>query len=1678
MTKNRKLKRLGRKLLSFLLTLAMLVGQMPGMSLTVHAATDYKLWVGSTEVTSENIEGNNWSYDATNNILTLNNYSGTAGKQIKPSDWGTNQYYCGICYTGDNPLTIQLVGNNTISLGDGSNGYHESGIFILKSRLDIVGSDKLDSLSINTGKATGGNGSYCWNYGICVNQTGDLYINNCTLEVDAGVAEGGSNGNSSYGLYAGSNKIIIDNNSTVTAKGNTSAVFGKVKTSATCLGWNSTDLDGEGDSIATSATTETSIAGSYKVIKLTPPATAAYDVTITPGSHMTKTSASGDASQNVVVDGSINSVVYTAEEGYYFPTDYSVATVNGISVNRTSYTQITVSGTPTADAAITLTAPTAKTTPDAPTTAAAVNCTTASNNDGKLTGVATTMEYKKSDAENWTDGTGSDITSLLPGTYYVRLKATDTALNSGNQELTILEYEKTAAAVIVKIDALQEENDVRPADVEDIHEARDAYDALTDAQKAIVDDTVIAKLTACEAALITTIVNAINDIPAITESNKDDVRELLESYDKLTDTEKDTVDSRIGRNGTKKLSDLEKALEVTAKIDMLDSPDDIDSADEKAITLARTAYDLLSVSQKAMIPARSLEKLEAAEEKLDQIKADSAAAEAAAKAAAEEAAKLVAARESALDRLRDYADAKALSDATDAEKTYYNNAVNGGIQVINEAENNVTAIAAALTTAKASVDNALAQIKNDRAEAEAEADRAAKLAAAKKYAIERLDDYSEAKALSDATAAEKDAYDLAVADGKTSINEAADNEAVAAALTAAKASVDTALDNIRNDRAEAEAAAKEMAAADKALADAIASANAAIVAATEAHEDQYASDADKSAIETAKGTVEGELATATNLAADATAAQKNTVAENINNAVNDLITATDTANIHSAEAKAEAEAEADRAAKLAAAKKYAIERLFDYSGAKALSDATVAEQIYYAQAVADGELAINATTTEAAVAEKLTDAKKAVDDALAKIKKDRAEAEAAAQKMAAADASLNDAVAAAGDALKEADKAAADEYASDDDKSAIGTAKGTVDAALDASLNLADNATAAEKNTVARDINNAVNGLITATDAANLNSAIARAEAEAAADRAAKLNAAKASAIDRLNDYAGAKALSDATVEEQIDYAKAVADGELAIYGATDEAAVTEKLSDAKKAVDAALAKIKKDRAEAEAAAQEMAAANKALEDAIAAANDAIAAANEAAADEYASDDDKSAIGTAKGKAASLLDASVNFAADATAEQKNAVARDINNAVNDLITVTDTAIINSAETKAEADAAADFAAKLEAAKKYAIERLDDYSEVKALSDATEAEKAAYDRSVSDGKAAINEAADNDAVAAALAEAKVTVNAALSLIKNNRAAAAAADTTSAKTDLVYNENEQELVMSPSKALPSGYTMKYAVTTENTAPADELYTTAIPTAKEAGTYYVWYYVAGEEGFATTAKCIPVTIEDVGSRLNAEKAKKNNLAALGDDTMIVPDASGKVWTLYASINDASSNIVRVKVTFTVGAKVKLNGYDKMLSEQFRIENSYSKQTATISKKGILKAKKAGSGILQYSTADGKIVRIEYTVVKPAIAIADGKDASVNNLASGSVKKLKATYTTAGNFDVKLTGVPLNSTFTFKGTKVLNESNIVIGKDGCLHITGVLESKKTSKVIINAQGKKYTVVIKGKFK
>ena len=76
--------------------------------------------------------------------------------------------------------------------------------------------------------------------------------------------------------------------------------------------------------------------------------------------------------------------------------------------------------------------------------------------------------------------------------------------------------------------------------------------------------------------------------------------------------------------------------------------------------------------------------------------------------------------------------------------------------------------------------------------------------------------------------------------------------------------------------------------------------------------------------------------------------------------------------------------------------------------------------------------------------------------------------------------------------------------------------------------------------------------------------------------------------------------------------------------------------------------------------------------------------------------------------------------------------------------------------------------------------------------------------------------------------------------------------SAKTgkDVTYNGKELPLVNAPTSELPQGCTMKYALGKDaDTPPADDQFTADVPTAKDAGTYYVWYKAVGDEGHPST-------------------------------------------------------------------------------------------------------------------------------------------------------------------------------------------------------------------------------------
>ena len=172
---------------------------------------------------------------------------------------------------------------------------------------------------------------------------------------------------------------------------------------------------------------------------VTAPSVTTYTVTVTAGANMTTT---GSATQNVNLGDAMTEIIYTAADGYYFPTDYTVAAVNGITVTRIDFTKIKVSGTPTAAADITLTAPTAKTKEATPTAVFTANGT----DSGRLTGIAAGMKYRIGGGA-WVDitATEANLTGLSACTITIMKSGNGTTtLDSDEQTITVTKAAKPA----------------------------------------------------------------------------------------------------------------------------------------------------------------------------------------------------------------------------------------------------------------------------------------------------------------------------------------------------------------------------------------------------------------------------------------------------------------------------------------------------------------------------------------------------------------------------------------------------------------------------------------------------------------------------------------------------------------------------------------------------------------------------------------------------------------------------------------------------------------------------------------------------------------------------------------------------------------------------------------------------------------------------------------------------------------------------------------------------------------------------------------------------------------------------------------------------------------------------------------------------------------------------------
>lgn len=128
----------------------------------------------------------------------------------------------------------------------------------------------------------------------------------------------------------------------------------------------------------------------------------------------------------------------TDPDNYYIPDGYSV-TLNGITAAKVDSYTISVTGTATADTAMTLTAPTEKTAQTQPPTGLTVTHPQSRTGYGRINGTNNSMEYRPVGGTRWSQ-CGSAFTSALAGTYEVRYAATETRKPSPSTTVTLNQY--------------------------------------------------------------------------------------------------------------------------------------------------------------------------------------------------------------------------------------------------------------------------------------------------------------------------------------------------------------------------------------------------------------------------------------------------------------------------------------------------------------------------------------------------------------------------------------------------------------------------------------------------------------------------------------------------------------------------------------------------------------------------------------------------------------------------------------------------------------------------------------------------------------------------------------------------------------------------------------------------------------------------------------------------------------------------------------------------------------------------------------------------------------------------------------------------------------------------------------------------------------------------------------
>ncbi len=171
-------------------------------------------------------------------------------------------------------------------------------------------------------------------------------------------------------------------------------------------------------------------------------------------------------------------------------------------------------------------------------------------------------------------------------------------------ELELIEKDKQAAqAVIDAINALPETVSDTDVSNTDIAAAREAYDALTDAQKAMIAEEIVAKLAAAEANLVIAIdmaaaaeveamINALPTPTDITVSDTDVVNAAAEAYGKLTAAQKEYLGEGVAEKLAACVAALDEAL--TIKMGDVNGDGNIDAKD--ALMVLKAAVDKVDLT--------------------------------------------------------------------------------------------------------------------------------------------------------------------------------------------------------------------------------------------------------------------------------------------------------------------------------------------------------------------------------------------------------------------------------------------------------------------------------------------------------------------------------------------------------------------------------------------------------------------------------------------------------------------------------------------------------------------------------------------------------------------------------------------------------------------------------------------------------------------------------------------------------------------------------------------------------------------------------------------------------------------------------------------------------------------------------------------------------------------------